>query len=73
MAYVDFITKLIDVIDSLYPSKKIRIKGNTNPWIDSEGLSIVNKRDACYKIPLNPLILLGLYSAHQNFFHKPSN
>ena len=49
MAYVDFITKLIDVIDSLYPSKKIRIKGNTNPWIDSEGLSIVNKRDACYK------------------------
>ena len=28
MVYVDFITKLTDVIDSLCPSKKIRIKGN---------------------------------------------
>ena len=29
MVYLDFITKLIDGIDSFYPSKKIRIKGNT--------------------------------------------
>ena len=28
MAYLDFTTKLIDVINSLCPSKKIRIKGN---------------------------------------------
>ena len=41
MAYLDFITKLIDVIDSLCPSKKIRIKGNTKPSFDSEIISIV--------------------------------
>ena len=49
MAYLDFIVKLIDVIDSLCPSKKITIKGNTMHWFDSEVISIVNKRDACYK------------------------
>ena len=47
--YKTVITKLIYVIDSLYPSKKIRIKGNTKPWFDSEVISIVNKRDTCYK------------------------
>ena len=31
MAYLDFITKLIDVIDSLRSSKKTRINGNTKP------------------------------------------
>ena len=30
-------------------SKKVRIKGNTKPWFDSEVISIVNKRGACYK------------------------
>ena len=37
------------MIDSLCPSKEIRIKGNTKPWFDSEVISIVNKCDACYK------------------------
>ena len=49
MVYLDFITKLTDVTDSLCPSKKIRIKGNIKSWADSEVISIVNKRDACYK------------------------
>ena len=49
MADVDFITKLIDVINSLCLSKKIRIKCNTKPWFDLEVISIVNKRDAFYK------------------------
>ena len=31
MTYLDFVTKLMDVIDSLCPSEKIRIKGNTKP------------------------------------------
>ena len=31
------------------PSKKVRIKGNTKPWFDSEVISIVTKRDGCYK------------------------
>ena len=48
MAYLDFITMLIDVVNSLCPSIKIRIKGNTKPWFDSEVISIVYKRDACY-------------------------
>ena len=49
MAYLDFITKLIDVIGSLCPTKKIRIKSKTKPGFDSEVISIINKRDACYK------------------------
>ena len=28
---------------------KIRIKGNTKTWFDSEVMSIINKRDDCYK------------------------
>ena len=49
MADLDFITKLIDVTDSLCPSKKIRIKGNAKHWFDLEVISIVNERDACYQ------------------------
>ena len=46
---MDFITKLIAVIDTLCPPKKNRIKGNTKAWFDSEVISIVNKRDDYYK------------------------
>ena len=48
-AYLDFATKIVDVIDSYCPSKRVRIKGNTKPWFDSEVISLVNKRDSCYK------------------------
>ena len=48
-AYLDFITKLITAIDTLCPSKKIRIKGNTKAWFDSEVISTINKRDDYYK------------------------
>ena len=48
-AYLDFITKLITAIDTLCPSKKRRIKGNTKAWFDSEVISIINKRDNYYK------------------------
>ena len=37
------------MIVSLCPSKKIRIKGNTKTWFDSEVISIANNHDACYK------------------------
>ena len=40
--YLDFIAKLIAVIDTLCPSKKIRIKGNTKAWFDSEVISLIN-------------------------------
>ena len=42
--YLDFITKLITAIDTLCPSKKIRINGNTKAWFDSEVISLINKR-----------------------------
>ena len=34
---------------SFKKKKKIRIKGNTKPWFDSEVISLVNKSDACDK------------------------
>ena len=49
MAYLDFVTKIVDIIDSYCPSKRVRIKGNTKPWFDSEVISLVNKHDSCYK------------------------
>ena len=49
MAYLDFVTKIVGVIDSYCPSKRVRIKGNTKPWFDSEVISLVNKCDSCYK------------------------
>ena len=49
MAYLDFVAKIVDVIDSYCPSKRVRIKGNTKPWFDSEIISLFNKRDSCYK------------------------
>ena len=44
--YLDFITKSIDMIDSLCPSKNIRFTGNTKTWFDAEVISTVNKCDA---------------------------
>ena len=40
MAYLDFVTKIVDIIDSYCPSKRVRIKGNTKPWFDSEVISL---------------------------------
>ena len=42
--YLDFITKLLTVIDTLCPSKKIRINGNIKAWFDSEVIALINKR-----------------------------
>ena len=47
--YLDFNTKLITAIDTLCPSKKIRIRGNTKAWFDCEVISVVNKCDDYYK------------------------
>ena len=48
-SYLDFITKLMTVIDVLCPSNKISLKGNTKACFDSEVISIINKRDDYYK------------------------
>ena len=37
MAYLDFATKIVDVIDSYCPSKRVRIKSNKKPWFDKRG------------------------------------
>ena len=49
MAYLDFVTKIVDVIDSYCSSKRVRIKDNKKPRFDSEVISLVNKCDSCYK------------------------
>ena len=41
MSYQDFILKLSEVIDLLYPSKKLRLKTSWKPWIDSETVSAI--------------------------------
>ena len=33
------------MIDTLCPSKKIRLKGNTKTWFDSEVISLISKCD----------------------------
>ena len=40
-AYQDLVFKLSEVIDLLWPSKKLRLKANSKPWIDSETISAV--------------------------------
>ena len=40
-----FNTMLIDSIDDVAPEKEIRIKGNTEPWIDEEALELIRQRD----------------------------
>ena len=45
----DFVFKLNEVIDLLCPSKKIRLKANSKPWIDSETISAIRRRDKRFK------------------------
>ena len=48
-AYQDFIFKLSKVTDLLCPSKKLRLKANSKPWIDSETISVIRRRDKLFK------------------------
>ena len=41
----DFIFKLSEVIDLLCPNKNLRLKANLKPWIDSETMSAIHRRD----------------------------
>ena len=49
-AYQDFIFKLSEVIDLLFPSKKLRLKANSKLWIDSETISAIHRRQTFQKI-----------------------
>ena len=48
-AYQDFIFKLSEMTDLLCPSKKLRLKANSKPWIDSETISAICRRDEPFK------------------------
>ena len=48
-AYQDFIFKLKEVTDLLCPSKKLRLKAYSKPWIDSETISAILRRDKLLK------------------------
>ena len=48
-AYQDFIFELSEVTDLLCPSKKLRLKANSKPWIDSETISAICRRDKLFK------------------------
>ena len=47
-AYHDFIIKLSEVIDLLCPSKKLTLKLNLKPWIDSETISAICRKDELF-------------------------
>ena len=48
-AYQDFIFKLSEVIDLHCPSKKLRLNADSKPWIDSETISAIRRRDKLFK------------------------
>ena len=48
-AYQDFIFKLIEVIDLLCPSKKLKLKASSKLWIDPETISAIRRRDKLFK------------------------
>ena len=49
IVYQDFIFELSEVIVLLCPSKILRLKANLKPWIDSETVSAIRRRDKPFK------------------------
>ena len=48
-AYSDFVSKLMSVIDSISPSKQVRVKSNTKAWFDRNILEAIRVRDKLRK------------------------
>ena len=48
-AYSDFVSKLMNVIDSISPSKQVRVKSNTKAWFDRNILEAIRVRDKLRK------------------------
>ena len=48
-AYIDFIDKIMSVINKIAPIKKIRAKHHTEDWIDGEVLENIVIRDNLFK------------------------
>ena len=49
LAYSNFLKTLMNVIDSLAPSKEKRIKGHTQDWFDGEISNLISIRNQQYK------------------------
>ena len=47
--FQEFIIKLSEVTDLLCPSKKLRLKASSKPWINSETISVIRRRDKRFK------------------------
>ena len=48
-AYSDFIYRFVEAINFIAPSKKIRVKANSEPWFDNQIVSAIQRRDKLYK------------------------
>ena len=48
-AYSDFIYRFAEAIIFIEPSKRIRVKANSEPWFNSQIVSAIQRRDKLYK------------------------
>ena len=48
-AYDDFVNKLLSAVDSVSPTRTLRVKSNTKPWFDIYVLNAIWNRDKHYK------------------------
>ena len=44
-AYSDFIYRFVEAINFIAPSKKIRVKANSELWFDNQIVSAIQRRD----------------------------
>ena len=63
-AYQDFIFKFSEMIDLLCPSKKLRFKANSKPWIDSETISAIHRRE---KLFIQKIQKIGFRNRQRSF------
>ena len=48
--YLDFRYRLVGAIYFIAPAKKIRVKANSEPWLDNQIVSAIQRRDKLYKM-----------------------
>ena len=48
-SFSDFIYRFVEAINFIAPSRKIRVKANSEPWFDNQIVSAIQRRDKLYK------------------------
>ena len=48
-AFSDFIYRFVEAINFIAPSRKIRVKANSEPWFDNQIVSAIQRQDKLYK------------------------